>query len=131
MKIIIQYKMKKLLVFSMVLVSFVSYGQTYKFDRVFADGMFLKMSGTINITDSSVNIVQNGVVSNIPATTTSKAMVDGKLHQQLMYKSEMVDIRFNFAPNSPPTRNENYLLIYEQKDKFTNTISSMMYLLKE
>ena len=115
----------------MVLLSFVSYGQTYKFDRVFSDGMFLKMSGTITITDSSVNIVQNGMVSNIPATTGSKGMVDGKLHQTLFYKSEMVDIRFTLSPNSPPTRNENYLLIYEQKDKFTNTISSMMYLLKE
>ena len=115
----------------MVLSSFVSYGQTYKFDRVFTNGMFLKISGTITITDSSVNIVQNGVVSNIPATTGSKGMVDGKLHQQLIVKTEMTDIRFTLSPNSPPTRNENYLLIAEYKDKFTNTITSMMYLLKE
>ena len=139
--------MKKLLVFSMVLVSFVSYGQNFTFKRVFfqspqtnkimekQDGLallitgnpnILKMVGEVTITDTTIDMIQNGVKSKMIVTTTSKGMGTQQFRMKI---NEDIDMRLTLAPNPSPSRNEDYIFIMETKDKFTNTNQSFMYYL--
>ena len=115
----------------MISTSFASYGQSFTFKRCFSQipglgSNFLKIEGEVVITDSTINMIQNGVKSNMSVVTIVKGM---GTQQFKMKGNEDIDFRFTLAPNPNPSRNEDYLFTMETKDKFTNTNTVTMYYL--
>ena len=86
----------------------------------------LKMVGEVTITDTTIDMIQNGVKSKMIVTTTSKGMGTQQFRMKI---NEDIDMRLTLAPNPSPSRNEDYIFIMETKDKFTNTNQSFMYYL--
>jgi hypothetical protein len=101
--------------------------QSFTFKRCFvqAPGLspsFIKMQGEISITDSTINILQNGTVSNIKVYKTGS-------NQFKCIVNEDAEMRFTLAPNTGGKKDEDYIFVMEGKDKFTNqNISTMYYL---
>ena len=111
----------------MVLVSYVSYGQSYTFKKCFIELQGLpsttaKMSGEINLTDTTIQINQNGISSMVPI----RYVTNLENTKQFMSNNEQMDVRYSLVQNK-----DEYLLVMEIKDKFTNSISRMMYYLNK
>lgn len=118
----------------LIVLSFVmtfSFGQTYKFDRVFMSPNFLKMSGSVSISDTTLILNQNGIVSNIPVKILNKLTINDNNTSQYISSNNQSDIRFTFSNNPTPNKNEKYIMVMEVKDKFTNMITNIMYYLKD
>ena len=119
--------MKKLLILSLVLTSFVSYGQSYTFKKCFIEIQGLppttaKMAGEINLTDTTIQIIQNGIGSVVDIRYVTKL----ENTKQFTSNNEQTDVRYSLVQNK-----DEYILVMEVKDKFTNSISRMMYYLNK
>lgn len=121
-------QMKKLFVVSfLALVANASFGQSFTFKKCFVEAQglqptMIKINGEVHLSDSTIQMVQNGQTSIQPITYLSNSDVQ----KQFIFKSESSDIRYTLTPNK-----DVYLLSIEAKDKFTNSISRMMYWLSK
>jgi hypothetical protein len=124
--------MKKIIMVAITLIASVSvFGQSFTFKRCFSQipglgSNFLKIEGEVVITDTTINMTQNGIKSNMSVVTVVKGL---GTQQFKMKGNEDIDFRFTLAPNPNPSRNEDYLFTMETKDKFTNTNTVTMYYL--
>jgi hypothetical protein len=119
--------MKKLLILSLVLTSFVSYGQSYTFKKSFIEiqGLpptFDKTYGEVNLTDTTIQIVQNKVGTVVPI----RYITNLENTKQFMSNNEQMDVRYSLVQNK-----DEYFLVMEVKDKFTNSISRITYYLNK
>ena len=80
------------------------------------------MFGEINLTDTTIQIIQNGVSSVVPI----RYVTNLENTKQFISKDEQMDVRYSLVQNK-----DEYLLVMEIKDKFTNSISRMMYYLNK
>jgi hypothetical protein len=124
--------MRKIFLILFVFVSYVSYGQKFTFKRAFTQmsgfqPTFIKIQGELLVSDTSVVITQNGTKSEMVVTKTSLPSNDWKQYKVKL--NEDSEMRLTLGPNPNPTKNEDYLLIIETKDKFTNKLSSFTYYL--
>jgi hypothetical protein len=119
--------MKKLLLLGMVLISVVSYGQSYTFKKCFTQLHGLppttaKISGEVILTDTTILTIQNGVSSVVPI----RYVTNLENTKQFISNNEQMDIRYSLVQ----VKDEN-LLVMEVKDKFTNSISRITYYLNK
>jgi hypothetical protein len=120
--------MKKItLILVLSFVTTISFAQSFSFKKCFTQLQGLppttvKINGDITLTDTTIIFVQNGVHS----TQLIKYEVSTPETKRFMFTNESTDIRYSLVPNK-----DEYLLIMEMKDKFTNSLSKIMYYLNK
>ena len=121
--------MKKVIMVSLfALVTMMGYGQKFTYKRIFYsnpeidkinekqnyDGLtllitgspnILKIKGEVTITDTTIDLVTEGIVSNYKVITISKGLYQGQNVQQFKMKAnEDIDFRFSLSPNPNPSK---------------------------
>jgi len=124
--------MKKTLIILFLLTSYISHGQNFTFKRVFTQttglpSTFIKLEGEIFISDTTLIMSHNGVESKKSIVKQPNVSNDWRIFKVKI--NEDKEMRITIGPNPRPTKNEDYILIMETKDNFTNNISSYSYYL--
>jgi hypothetical protein len=88
---------------------------------------FIKLEGEIFISDTTLIMSHNGVESKKSIVKQPNVSNDWRIFKVKI--NEDKEMRITIGPNPRPTKNEDYILIMETKDNFTNNISSYSYYL--
>jgi hypothetical protein len=119
---------KTKLILIALLFSIFSFGQKFNISKVIINDQNIKMTGTIEITDSKIIILQNDVKSEMEVKIISQ--LDD--YREFIVENPSTDqyqVRFIFNKN--PLNSKEWTFFMETKDNFNGNIQSCTYLLKQ
>ena len=121
--------MKKI-VFVLVMILFntqFTFSQMFSFKKVSFDGQFLKIKGSISISDSIIIINTNGTISNL--NVKMEMDIQGnKTYRLIVPEKSDMEMRLRFSPSD---KDDEKILVCETKDNFNQKTSSIVYFLKK
>ncbi len=103
-----------------------SYSQKFDFKEVIMKGTFLKVKGNVDIKENSIEIITGGIPKLYKVELFSNEE-NKKIYKEVVDKESDVQIRFTLVED--PGKQGQYILIYDRKDNFTNTIINGNYFL--
>lgn len=103
-----------------------SYSQKFDFKEVIMKGTFLKVKGNVDIKENSIEIITGGIPKLYKVELISNEE-NKKIYKEVVDKESDVQIRFTLVED--PGKQGKYILIYDRKDNFTNTIINGNYFL--
>lgn len=103
-----------------------SYSQKFDFKEVIMKGTFLKVKGNVDIKENSIEIITGGIPKLYKVELISNEE-NKKVYKEIVDKESDVQIRFTLVEDSG--KQGQYILIYDRKDNFTNTIINGNYFL--
>ncbi len=114
-----------------LLISSIASAQQYTFKRVSTSGYDSKLNGEISLTDSTVTINTNGIVSDFDVEIITSAE---NYRQYKVIFSEETDQFIRISVTIPDPRpglkkSETGTLLYEHVDGFTGKVSTIIYYL--
>lgn len=113
-------------IFLFLLVVSNSYSQKYDFKEVIMKGTFLKVKGSVEIKENSIEIITGGIPKLYKVELVSNEE-NKKIYKEVVDKESDVQIRFTLVEDSG--KQGKFILIYDRKDNFTNTIINGNYFL--
>ena len=113
-------------IFLFLLVVSNSYSQKYDFKEVIMKGTFLKVKGSVEIKENSIEIITGGIPKLYKVELVSNEE-NKKIYKEVVDKESDVQIRFTLVEDSG--KQGQFILIYDRKDNFTNTIINGNYFL--
>ena len=115
---------KYIIVFLLIISN--SYSQKFDFKEVIMKGTFLKVKGNVDIKENSIEIITGGIPKLYKVELISNEE-NKKVYKEVVDKESDVQIRFTLVED--PGKQGQYILIYDRKDNFTNTIINGNYFL--
>ena len=107
----------------MCFLSICVYSQNYTFKTAVADGVTVRMKGTVSVSDSIIVLTIKGDSSKLEVVKTS--------HNDLLSQYRVTNISGDYKIRISLTKEGNkHSLIYEAKDEFTGVITTIIYFLK-
>ena len=103
-----------------------SYSQKFDFKEVIMKGTFLKVKGNVDIKENIIEIITGGIPKSYKVELISNEE-NKKVYKEVVDKESDVQIRFTLVED--PGKQGQYILIYDRKDNFTNTIINGNYFL--
>lgn len=103
-----------------------SYSQKFDFKEVIMKGTFLKVKGNVDIKENSIEIITGGIPKSYKVELISNEE-NKKIYKEVVDKESDVQIRFTLVED--PGKQGQYILIYDRKDNFTNTVINGNYFL--
>lgn len=103
-----------------------SYCQKFDFKEVIMKGTFLKVKGNVEIKENSIEIITGGIPKLYKVELISNEE-NKKVYKEVVDKESDIQIRFTLVEDSG--KQGQYILIYDRKDNFTNTIINGNYFL--
>jgi hypothetical protein len=128
--------MKKLLFILLFSVYFINaYSQNFSFNRVASDGVMLKMSGELSILDTSFILKHDDYGGGEYFVEGNLKKSDGELilgqffNVRLGTTQQEIRVMLNENIMFNKNKGETYVFTFQQKDNFSNILTSMVYLL--
>lgn len=106
--------------------------QNYTYNRVFYDGLVLKMKGTVSLTDTTLVITTENSPTSAFDIEMETNTPEYKQFWVKMPEGVSHEIRISITDPTPPLglkKGERGVMIYQHKDLFTNVINQMAYFL--